>query len=157
MAVFLCIPCALGDCRECRRQVVRGRVTKPCSCRHGDARPAVVRASTDPRDLGGRIISTGDDVLLDTRRALVVDGSEVCKVENPSDGRQLVALFLEGRVARTDERAAVLHLLAADGLAALVSEFVGLAARMGPAFESEFRTALDARLDVADLWPSVPC
>lgn len=155
MALFVCVPCAVGDCADCQVNITRGRVSGKCSCRHGADRPAVVRSSTDPRKAGGRIISTGDDALLDTRRAVIVDGAEVCKVGNPSDGSAFMALFLEGRLNRTTERAAILHLLGPDGAAALVSQLIGLAARMGPAFEGEFRAALDARIDVADLWPSV--
>lgn len=153
MAVYLCVPCATGDCGECRRHVTRGRVTKPCSCRHDPGR--VVRTG-DPRAAGGQVITVdGGEVLVDTRNAVLVDATTVSAFDNPSDARQLVALFLEGRVNRTDRRSAILHLLDAGGTAVLVAELVGLAARMGPVFEAEFRTALDSRLDAADLWPAV--
>lgn len=155
MAVFVCVPCAAGQCDECRQVVNRGRVTRACSCRHGAARPAIVRSS-DPRKAGGAIVTTGTDTLLDTRNAVIVDGAEVCKVGNPSDGVTFMALFLEGRLNHSTDRSAILHLLGPDGAAALVSQLVGLAARMGPDFETEFRAALDARMDVADLWPAIP-
>jgi hypothetical protein len=152
---MICVPCATGNCRDCRRNVSRGRVTKACACRHG-ARPQMVRPA-DPRRAGGGIVAAGPgegETLLDTRRAVIVDAAEVCRVDNPSDGRALMALFLEGRINATDDRAAFLSLLNADGAAALVTQLVGLAARMGPQFEAEFRERLDERIDVADLWPS---
>lgn len=157
--VYVCVACAVGDCGNCRGSISRGRVTKPCSCRHGVAGPGRVVTSADPRRAGGRIIADPSDetsTLLDTRRAVLVDATEVCRVDNPSDGRSVIAMFLEGRLNRSTERSAILYLLGADGAAALVSELAGLAARMGPEFEMEFRQALDARMDVSALWPAVP-
>lgn len=156
MPMYVCVPCAAGECGHCRGTVIRGRVTKPCSCRHGAARPLV--RPTDPRRAGGAVVAvdSGESgALLDTRRAVIVDEAEVCEVNVPSDGRRMIALFLAGRINHTADRAAILHLLNGDGAAALVTQLVGLAARMGPEFEAEFRSALDARIDVADLWPSV--
>lgn len=156
MALYVCVPCAGGDCANCRRSVIRGRVTRSCSCRHGGT---LVARTTPPTAVGGSLVSVhgGEGgVLLDTRNAIILDASTVSSVDNPSDGRSVMAMFLEGRVNRSRDRAAILYLLGPDGAAALISQLAGLAARMGPAFESEFRAALDARMDVADLWPAVP-
>lgn len=156
MALYVCIACASGQCRSCARSVVRGRLTKPCSCSHGGGK--LVARTTDPRVAGGSIIGPDADggVLLDTRNAVVLDASTVSAAGNPSDGYTVAALFLEGKLNRRPDRAAVLFLTDAAGAAQLVAQLVGLAARMGVDFETEFRQALDAQMDAAGLWPAVP-
>lgn len=158
MAIYVCVPCATGACADCVGRVVRGRVTKRCACRH-DTTPRLARTA-DPRALPGAIVGPGGPrdegaVLIDTRHAVLVDHSTVAVVDNPSDGRHLMAVLLEGKINRTEDRSAVLHLINGDGAAALVSQIVGLAARIGPAFEAEFRASLDARMAAEDLWPAV--
>lgn len=151
--VWICSKCALGHCDECKGS---SRSQRRCCCRHGRVLPR----TDDPRGLGGAIVTTGGPndegtSLIDASRGLLVDDMSVARVDNPSDGRTVVALLLEGRVNRSADRASVLALLNGDGVAAIVTELMGLAARMGPDFELEFREALDRRLATADLWPTV--
>lgn len=159
MATYVCSPCALGRCDDCPGRVHSGRTTKRCACRHGAVRPLV--RTSDPRGVGdGAIIGGGPHEqgtsLLDARHAVLVDQSTFAKVDNPSDGRTVIAMLLEGRVNQTPDRTSILYLLNGDGAAALVTELVGLAARMGPEFEADFRAALDRRMATEDLWPAVP-
>lgn len=158
-ATYVCVPCATGTCDQCRGVVVTpgwGSTSKRCVCRHGAT--SVVGRPTDPRRLGGTITGgtpTGSaDALIDASRAVIVDDLHVVRIDNPSDGREVLGVLISGRINRTDERAAVLNIIAADGAAAFVSELLGLAARMGPEFELEFRSALTDRLAAAEIWPS---
>lgn len=91
---------------------------------------------TDPRDLRGSIAGPGGPhdrhgVALDTTRAVLLDGVEVCAVE-PAGGSPagMIALLLSGRVNQTRGRADVLYLFDVDGAAAIVTELLALAHRM---------------------------
>jgi hypothetical protein len=106
----------------------------------------------DPRDLGGQIAGPGGahdfgENVLDTRRAVLMEGVQVCQVDNPSDGRKFIALELEGRINQSKDRARVLYLFDADGAAALVSQLIGMAGRTDAPWAGEFRLLLKARLD----------
>lgn len=97
---------------------------------------------TDPRDLGGDISGPGGPhdkggVVVDARRALIVDYQEVVQIDNPSDGRQAVGLLLKGRINQSPDRASVLCLGTLDFSAALITECFGLAQRMGQLDELE--------------------
>jgi hypothetical protein len=90
---------------------------------------------TDPRDLGGDIAGPGGphdhgQVVIDTRRAILMDGLEVAKVDNPSDGRELVAVLIEGKINQSPDRAKVMVLGNLDMLASFITEAHGLARRM---------------------------
>lgn len=157
MGTYVCSPCALGNCDDCPGRVHSGQATKRCACRHGAARP--LARTSDPRAVGPGAIISDDSrpgtALLDARHAVLVDESTVAKIDNPSDGRTVIAMLLEGRVNQTPDRTSILYLLNGDNAAALVTQLVGLAARMGPDFEAEFRASLDHRMATEDLWPSV--
>src|SRR4051812_32163144 len=69
--------------------------------------------TTDPRELGGEVSGPGGpfdegQVIVDTSRAILQDHLEVVKIDNPSDGREIVALLISGRINRSTDRADVL-------------------------------------------------
>jgi hypothetical protein len=169
-AIAVSPACSSGRCDECRGTVHAGRVSVPCACPHHAPRsvqraldragvnPSRVLRTSDPRQAGGVMVAVGSgrgETVLDTTQAVLVDDLEVCELAT-NDGRVAMAAFLEGRVNHTDDRVGVLYLLEADGAAAFVSEIVGLAARMGPEFESAFLARLGERAANPDLWPAVP-
>lgn len=102
----------------------------------------------------GAIIGDGSDVLLDTERAVLFDGMEVCLVNvasnlvdqtqrrSASSGVRL-AMRLDGRVNKTQDRASVLFLMDEDGAAAIVTELVALASRIGPEFATRFQQRME--------------
>ncbi|ONK09480.1 hypothetical protein [Streptomyces sp. MP131-18] len=107
-----------------------------------DPAPAV----TDPRGLGGSIVGPGGPhdrhgVIIDTDHAVLLNESHVAQVEVGRQG-PVLAMQLSGRINKSSDRASVLFLLNGDGAAALISELVALATRIGP----EFAAALTARL-----------
>jgi hypothetical protein len=101
----------------------------------------------------GQIIGDGADVLLDMERAVLLDGMEVCLVnsishvvdqtQRPSQESIRLAMRLDGRVNKSTDRASVLFILDEDGAAAIISELLALATRVGP----EFAERLMARLE----------
>lgn len=95
----------------------------------------------------GAMVGPGQDVVLDTGKAVLLDGLEVCLVGPPRDAagpEVMLAMRLDGRVNKTDDRAHVLYLLNEDGAAAIISELLDLATRIGP----QFAESLMARLAV---------
>jgi hypothetical protein len=102
----------------------------------------------------GNIIGDGADVLLDMERAVLMDGMSVCLVNaqsNTIDGTQRppsesirLAMRLDGRVNKSTDRASVLFLFDEDGAAAIVTELVALASRVGPEFATRFQQRLEA-------------
>lgn len=151
MARFtICTACIAGDCPACTGAVADGNLAKPCFCTHGaTTAPARVVRTDDPATAGGDVIAVEGDageVLVDTRNAVILDGVHASTADNPSDGRTLCAIFLEGRVNQTDRRSAILHITDLDGLGLFVAELIALPGRMGDAAVDEFTTALDRRL-----------
>lgn len=108
---------------------------------------------TDPRDLGGDIAGPGgpydeNAVVVSTESAVLLDTSNVALIAVGRDGNyeeKAVALVLEGRINKTQDRAKVLFLLNGDGAAAIVSELVGVAKREGAEFAADFLVALEDR------------
>ena len=109
---------------------------------------------TDVRNKNmGAILGDGPDVLLDMERAVLMDGMEVCLVNvasnvidqtqrrAPSEAVRL-AMRLDGRVNKTRDRASVLFVFDEDGAAAIVTELVALASRIGPEFAERFQARL---------------
>lgn len=109
--------------------------------------------TTDPRDLGGDIAGPGgpydeDAVVVDLSKAVLVDGQNVALIALGRDGdftEKGLALVLEGRINKTQDRAKVLFLLNGDGAAALVTEIVGIAKREEAEFAAEFVVAMEER------------
>lgn len=109
------------------------------------------RISGDPRKTGGDIAGPGgphdrNAVVIDTTNAVLLDSSDVCLVET-SNGTPALALLLEGRINKTTDRARNLYLLNEDGAAALVTELLALAHRIGPEFADRFTARLEHLLD----------
>lgn len=110
---------------------------------------------TDVRNKNlGAILGDGPDVLLDMERAVLLDGMEVCLVNvasnvmdqtqraQPSENVRL-AVRLDGRINKTADRASVLFVMDEDGAAAIVTEIVALASRIGPEFAARFQQRLE--------------
>jgi hypothetical protein len=107
--------------------------------------------SGDPRKSGGDIAGPGgphdrDSVIVDTTNAVILDHSTVTQVETLT-GAPALAMLLEGRIARTPDRARNLYLMNEDGAAALVTELIALAHRMGPEFGERFTARLQHLID----------
>lgn len=102
----------------------------------------------DPRKLGGRIVDVAGDplakggVVIDTRDAVLLETVDVCLVDAVRGGRReerpLLALELGGRINKTSDEARILYLFDEDGAAAIVTELLGLAVRIGPDFAARF-------------------
>lgn len=101
------------------------------------------RTSGDPRKTSGDIVGPGGPrdrhgVILDDRNAVLLDHSTVTLVETANGQGPVLAALLEGRINKTTERARTLYLMNGDGAAALVSELLALAHRIGPEFGEQF-------------------
>ena len=97
------------------------------------------RISGDPRKTGGNIAGPGgphdrNAVIIDPTDAVLLDSSDVCLIEVPGRTAPALAMLLEGRINKTSDRARNLYLMNEDGAAALVSELLALAHRIGPEF-----------------------
>lgn len=98
----------------------------------------MVDVAGDPHARGG--------VVMDARNAILMDTVDVCLVDpDPSDraAEPRLAMLLAGRVNMRDDRSQVMFMFGADGAAAVVSQLVGLAQRIGP----EFAALLARRID----------
>lgn len=109
------------------------------------------RISGDPRKTGGDIVGPGGPhdrhgVILDDRTAVLLDHSTVTLVETARGGPAL-ALLLEGRINKSRDRARNLYLMNEDGAAALVSELLALAHRIGPGFGERFTARIEKLID----------
>lgn len=104
------------------------------------------RISGDPRKSGGDIVGPGGPqdrhgVILDDRQAVLLDHSTITLVETRG-GAPVLAMLLEGRINKTADRARNLYLMNEDGAAAIVTELLALANRIGPEFEERFLARL---------------
>lgn len=88
-----------------------------------------------------------DSVVLDTRNAVLLEAQSVAMSTNPSDGRSICFLLMEGRVNQSSRRARTGYLLNADAAASIVSQLVAIAARQGGDYEAEFLHTLAVRMD----------
>lgn len=93
---------------------------------------------TDPRALGGNIAGPGgprdrNGVIIDDTHAILLDETECALVETRTKD-VVLALLLRGRINKSADRANALYLLNGDGAAALVTELIALAHRVGPEF-----------------------
>lgn len=88
-----------------------------------------------------------DAVVIDTEDAVLMDSINVAIVGTVKDKdvREIViALEIEGKLNNKPERVETLYLFDADGAAALVSELIGIASRLGPDFQRFLQNRLDA-------------
>lgn len=108
--------------------------------------------TTDTKALPGDIVGPMDDpfaddsVIVDTRRAVLLAGTDVALTVNPSDGLEFCALLMSGRVNRSSDQSRVVYLTGPDGMAALVTQLIGLAQRRGGDFANEFGTLMMRRM-----------
>lgn len=117
--------------------------------REPDALPRAVQSGadvTDPTDLGSTYAGPGgphdrDAVVVDATNAVLLDAVDVLVVGDPSRPRPIIALQLAGWINKRPDRAQVMFLFDEDGAAAIISELLALAGRVGP----EFRNRLVAR------------
>jgi hypothetical protein len=110
------------------------------------------RISGDPRKSGGDIAGPGgphdaNSVIIDTTDAVLLDHSTVTLMGTPGDPKPYLAVLLEGRINKTPERARNLYLMNEDGAAALVTELIALAHRIGPKFGKRFTARLQHLID----------
>lgn len=93
--------------------------------------------------IGGTPHGRGD-ALIDVEGAVLLREVHVAAVDalNQDGSSRALALQLVGRVNKSAETSSTLYLFDVDGAAAIVSELLGLAARVGP----EFRDLLLARV-----------
>lgn len=108
--------------------------------------------SGDPRKNGGDIAGPGgphdaNSVIIDTTDAVLLDHSTVTLVGSPGQPKPHLAMLLEGRINKTTDRARNLYLMNEDGAAALVTELIALAHRIGPEFGERFTARLQHLLD----------
>lgn len=108
--------------------------------------------SGDPRKTGGNIAGPGgphdaNAVIIDPTNAVLLDHSTVTLVGSPGDPHPYLAMLLEGRINKTRDRARNLYLLNEDGAAALVTELIALAHRIGPEFGERFMARLTHLID----------
>lgn len=101
------------------------------------------RISGDPRKSGGDIAGPGgphdaNAVIIDTTDSVLLDGATVSLMGAPGRPNPILAVLLEGRINKTRDRARNLYLMNEDGAAAIVSQVLALAGRMGPEFEARF-------------------
>lgn len=109
------------------------------------------RTSGDPRKTGGNIAGPGgphdhNSVIVDTTDAVLLDSSDVCLVET-GGGEVVLSMLLEGRINKTTDRARNLYLMNEDGAAALVTELIALAHRIGPEFGERLMARVRHLLD----------
>lgn len=110
------------------------------------------RISGDPRKTGGDIAGPGgphdaNSVIIDTTNAVLLDSSEVVLMGSPGDPKPYLGMLLEGRINKTSDRARNLYLMNEDGAAALVTELIALAHRIGPEFGRRFTARLQHLID----------
>lgn len=114
-----------------------------------------MKKSTNPRkkDFGKFLTdSSNKDVLLDLDNAVLFDGMNVClvnaiagvldKTQRGVTENVRLAVQLDGRINKSTERVSVLYVMDEDGAAAIISELLALATRIGP----EFATRLMDRI-----------
>lgn len=107
---------------------------------------------SDPRRAGGDIAGPGgpyglNDVIVDIRDAVLLDGCEVTMIgmvrEGEVDENPAVALKLSGKINQRDERADIVFLAPREGAADIFANILGLAARSG---DEKFIAALNAAI-----------
>jgi hypothetical protein len=118
------------------------------------------RISGDPRKSGGDIAGPGgphdrNSVIIDTTNAVVLDSTSVSLMETPN-GNPVLAMLLEGRIAKTTDRARNLYLMNEDGAAALVTELIALAHRIGPEFGARFTARLEHLIATESFTGQIP-
>lgn len=84
-----------------------------------------------PHGLGDALVDSTDAVLMDAVTVVVLG------VADREGAGRAIGMELAGRVNKTDRRSNVLYVFDTDGAAAIVSQLLGLAARVSPTFLDE--------------------
>lgn len=118
------------------------------------------RISGNPRKSGGDIAGPGgphdrNSVIIDTTNAVILDATSVSLMETHR-GNPVLAMLLEGRIAKTTDRARNLYLMDEDGAAALVTELIALAHRIGPEFGARFTARLEHLIATESFTGQIP-
>jgi hypothetical protein len=115
----------------------------------------LVVSGTDPREAnGGGIIGPGgahdkNAVLIDAHNAVLMDGIHVALMEPYSNGiprPPIIAMQVDGRINKTKDRANITFLFDEDGAAAIITELLALACRMGGNTHEKMLAAVDERM-----------
>jgi len=85
-----------------------------------------------------------NSVVVDLTNAVLLDYSSACQIHTTAG--DAYALELQGRINHTDDRANALFVMDTDGIAAIISELLGLQARAGDAAAAELIRDLKVRL-----------
>lgn len=106
----------------------------------------------EPHSGGGMVDVAGDPyarggVVLDARKAVLMDTIDVCLVDTKQDEKPVMMLVIDGRVNYQNRRTSQAYLFGADGAAGLVTQLAALASRAGGAFQAEFKAAFDERME----------
>src|SRR4051794_9117782 len=114
-----------------------------------------------PHKTGGDIAGPGgphdaNSVIIDTTDAVLLDSSVVTLMGSPGDPKPYLAMLLEGRINKTTDRARNLYLMNEDGAAALVTELLALAHRIGPEFGARFTARLEHLLETKSFTGQLP-
>ena len=124
----------------------------PVEVVHGKDGTYHYKPVTDPRTLGGDIAGPGGPydrggVVLNTENAILLDGTTVAMLDNPSDQRRIIGMLLDGRINRSTDRAQTMYLFDADGAAAIITELVALTKRESDEFNQELMDRMQERFD----------
>lgn len=96
-------------------------------------------------------------VVLSTENAILLEGIVVAQAETMRAGEPagtVLAMTLEGRINKSGgERAEILYLFGTDGAAAIISELLALATRMGPEVFDQLAARI-GRLEADDAFGS---
>jgi hypothetical protein len=118
--------------------------------------------SSDPRGKHGDIAGPGGPydphaVVVDTTNAVILSYSTVSLVGVARRGEPdetAVALMLEGRVNKTPDETRVLYVMNGDGVAALVTQLLGIAKRDERVGDGHLAAELRQRL--GERWDEMP-
>jgi hypothetical protein len=107
----------------------------------------------DPATSGGGMVDTTGDpharggVLLDARGAVLMDKLDVSLVDTKQDKVPAMMMLIGGRVNFETRRISQAYLFGPDGAAAVATQLVGLAARAGGPFMTEFQESFEKRME----------
>jgi hypothetical protein len=125
---------------ELKRQQAINR--EHASRTHGEAR----REGSRPPMLDFGSPHSHGGVIIDARGSVLMDAVDVCQVDTWRGGKSevVLAMTLAGRVNFSTERSETMYMFDADGAAAIVSELIALAGRIGPEFAVRLQERLEA-------------
>jgi hypothetical protein len=101
---------------------------------------------------GGMVDVAGDPyarggVVLDARGAVLMDYVDVALMDTKQGDKPIMFMVLEGRVNYEARRTSQAFMFGPDGAAGLATQLIGLAARAGGEFMSEFKRLFEERME----------